>query len=233
MCKRDNIILFLWLNHTWKYYQVNDYLELLTCILYSIGLHTMLMWIKSICLFFVLLFFITAGLIVHDGLSDNIQKADVAIILGTKVNLNGLPSSRLKARLNKGITLYQQEWFHHIIVSGAKGKEGWNEAVIMKKYLVAHGIPNSAIITDKQGVDTQATALNSSRVMSQHGFKSALVISQYFHITRARLALNRCGITTVYQAHANYFDWRDLYAIPREVAGYYDYYFLRQWPDKK
>lgn len=167
--------------------------------------------------------FATAAYIVVDGIKDNVQKCDVAIILGSKVNLNGTPSPRLAARLDKGIELYQQGYFHHVIVSGGAGKEGYDESAVMKNYLIEHRIPASAIIADNQGNNTQSTAKNSQNIMRQSGYKSAMVISQYFHIARSTLALSSQSITPVYHAHANFYEWRDLYSIPREVAAYYRY----------
>ncbi len=66
-------------------------------------------------------------------------------------------------------------------------------------------------------------AQNSFSIMQQQHLKSATLISQYFHITRTKLAFHQCGIETVYNAHANYFELRDLYSIPREVIAYYNY----------
>jgi len=49
------------------------------------------------------------------------------------------------------------------------------------------------------------------------------VVSQYFHLPRARLALRRFGIETVYSAHAFFFEARDVYSSVREVFGYGEY----------
>ena len=170
-----------------------------------------------------LLFSITASFILYYGLSDNIQPSDVAIILGSKVNPDQTLSPRLVARLEKGRSLYQKGLFKYIIVSGGTGEEGIDEAVAMKNYLIQHHIPAEAIITDSHGDNTRATAKNSALIMKQHNFKRAMVISQYFHIVRARLALSQYGIAPIFNAHADYFDRRDLYSIPREVVAYYKY----------
>ncbi|WP_045107447.1 YdcF family protein [Legionella hackeliae] len=172
------------------------------------------------------MFLLTLLFIVSDGLSDKIHNSDVAIILGSKVNPDGTPSQRLAARLDKGIKLYQQGVVSYIIVSGGTGKEGINEAIAMKDYLVNHDIPAAHILMDKNGDNTRATAYNCTQLMRQYHFKSALIISQYFHITRTRLALQQCNISPIYNAHANYLEWRDGYSIVREVAGFY-YYLLR------
>ncbi|HEV2614377.1 MAG TPA: YdcF family protein [Gammaproteobacteria bacterium] len=182
-----------------------------------------IVWFLSLA--FVTLCFITLGFILFLGFSDNTQPADVAVILGNQVHRNGQPSTRLAARLNEGITLYHAGLFKHIIVSGGIEKNGWSEAVVMKNYLVTHHIPSTAIIEDSHGSDTWDTALNSNVIMQKKGYKSALVISQYFHIARILLAFKKCGISPVYHAHANYVELRDLYSTPREVLAIY-YYLL-------
>ncbi|MFC5473456.1 YdcF family protein [Paraherbaspirillum soli] len=171
-------------------------------------------------------FFLSAGAIAVDGFFDRISASDVAIVLGSKVNPDGSVSPRLAARLDKTVELYRHGIFSNVIVSGGTGKEGVDEAVAMKKYLLARQIPAPSILVDSHGDTTMHTAINSAAIMRAHGFKSALLVSQYFHISRSRLALKRCGISSVYNAHPDFFEWRDMYSLAREVVGFYDY-FLR------
>ncbi|QJP99625.1 YdcF family protein [Herbaspirillum rubrisubalbicans] len=157
--------------------------------------------------------------IVLTGLHDEVQVSDVGIVLGSKVMPDGTPSERLRARLDKAAELYRQGMFKHIIVSGGTGKEGFNEALAMAAYLSdRQSITRSAILLDEQGNTTKATAVNSAAIMQAHGFRSALVVTQFFHIPRSRYALRSAGIDTVYWAHANYFDARDLYSLARETV---------------
>jgi uncharacterized SAM-binding protein YcdF (DUF218 family) len=174
---------------------------------------------------FALAYSISGLLIVIDGLSDAIHAADVAIVPGSKVEVSGVPSARLRARLDKTVELYKQGLFPHVIVSGGVGTEGFDEAAVMKTYLIEKGVPEDRIYVDSQGASTYLTAKNSSRMMKENGWQSALVVSQYFHISRTKLALRRFGVSQVFSAHANYFELRDLYSIAREVFGYGGYLF--------
>jgi vancomycin permeability regulator SanA len=161
--------------------------------------------------------------VVADGLTDDVRPSDVAVVLGNKVNPDGRPSPMLQARLDEALALYRKGLFPTVMVSGGLGKEGFDEAAVMKAYLVARGVPAGAVITDNKGVNTWATAQNASALMRAHGWRSCLVVSQYFHISRTRLALRRQGVQDIRTAHARYFAVRDLYSIPREVAGYAAY----------
>ncbi len=171
------------------------------------------------------LLIVGAGAISIAGSIDNIHQADVAVVLGNTVEQNGKPSARLQARLDKTIALYQQGVFKNTIVSGGVGKEGFDEAVVMKQYLVANGLPTAQIYVDSQGNNTYLTAKNTARLMNEHQWQSTIAISQYFHLPRTKLALEKSGVKTVYTAHANFFELRDLYSTVREVFSYASYQF--------
>ena len=172
-------------------------------------------------------FLIAAVLIAVDGLRDEIHPADVAIVLGNTVESDGRPSARLRARLDKAVELYREGFFARVIVSGGVGVEGFDEAEVMKRYLISHGVPEGSIIADGGGATTYLTARNAAQVMKSNGWRSALIISQYFHIPRTRLAVESCGVRPVYSAHAEYFELRDLYSLVREVIGYGAYLVRR------
>lgn len=168
----------------------------------------------------MLVFTLAAILIVADGLTDDIHAADVAIVPGNTVEKDGRPSARLRARLDQTVALYRQGLFPNVIVSGGVGSEGFNEAEVMKSYLVENGVPEGRIHVDSGGATTYLTARNAARMMRENGWQSAMVVSQHFHVPRMRLALKRSGITPVFSAHAQYFELRDVYSIAREVVGY-------------
>ena len=171
----------------------------------------------------MLAFTLAATLIVADGLTDDIHAADVAIVPGNTVEKDGRPSARLSARLDQTVALYRQGLFPNVIVSGAVGSEGFDEAQVMKRYLVENGVPEGSIHIDSGGATTHLMARNASRMMRENGWQSALVVSQYFHVPRTRLALKRSGVAPVFSAHAQYFELRDVYSIAREVVGYGTY----------
>jgi len=161
-----------------------------------------------------------------DGLRDDAQASDVGVVLGSKVELDGTPSERLRARLDKAAELYRQGMFRHIIVSGGTGVEGFSEAQVMAAYLAERqAIPRAAILLDEHGNTTEATARNSATIMRAHGFRSAVVVTQFFHLTRSRYALQRAGVATVYTAHADYFEARDVYSLARELIALPVYWF--------
>ena len=65
-------------------------------------------------LFAILVILGAASLLVWNGMTDHLGKADIALVLGNKVNPDGSPSPRLKARLDTAISLFQKGYFQRI-----------------------------------------------------------------------------------------------------------------------
>ena len=167
------------------------------------------------------------AMIAADGLIDDIECVDAAIVLGSKVMPDGKPSARLQARLERAGDLYRDGIVRFVIVSGGTGIEGFSEGRVMAEALETAGIPPEAIIVDEAGSTTRATAENAARIMKDRGLAGALVVTQYFHITRSRLALKQAGISPVHSAHADFFELRDFYSIAREAIALPSYWLSR------
>ncbi|WP_288458793.1 YdcF family protein [uncultured Chryseobacterium sp.] len=177
--------------------------------------------LKIISTALFLLFIIHSIYIVTDGLSDQGKRADLAVILGNKVNEDGTLSTRLEKRLEKGIALYQQHRIQKILVSGGLGKEGFYEGDKMKDFLVNNGVLDSVIIVDNKGDNTRLTVENTLKLEPKLHFKSIILVSQYFHVTRTKKLFEDQGFENVSSASTAYFEWRDLYSILREFPAYY------------
>jgi len=171
----------------------------------------------------LLWFIIHTIVIVMDGLNDELMPVDVAVVLGNKVETTGRPSNRLQARLDKSAELYREGYFTYIVVSGGIGKEGFDEAKVMKEYLIEKGIKEDKIIEDNNGYNSYMTAQNTSHIMNEQQLDSVMIITQYFHISRTKSAFSKMGIEEIYSAHADIFEFRDLYSIIREFPAYYKY----------
>jgi vancomycin permeability regulator SanA len=170
------------------------------------------------------LFFLGASALVITGLNDTVFKADVIIVPGNTILPDGTPSPRLQARLDVALQLFREQRAPLIFVSGGRGKEGFDEAGSMFQYLVNQGVPPEAIVQDSFGNNTEATAANAAGFMRACHLTTAIVATQYFHVARTKLALEANGVKVVGNAHAHYFEARDLYSIPRELVAYIGYF---------
>lgn len=183
---------------------------------------------KRLIVFALLFFVVHTAFILVDGFDDEHIKAEYAVVLGNKVEMDGKPSEHLRLRLDKAIEIYGDGLVKKIIVSGGIGREGFQEADIMRLYLEQHRIPVAHIIADGEGYTTYKTAQNATKLIGNNE-TPVIVVSHYYHITRTKLAFSRFGMKKVYGAHADFKPKaKHLYAIFREFIAYY-YYLLRPY----
>lgn len=180
-----------------------------------------LRWCKRIAVFVGFWFVFHSVTVSWIGLQNKTCANELGVILGNKVNEDGTLSERLKARLDKGLELYRSGQVRMLFVSGGRGKEGFYEGDEMKKYLVHAGVPDSLVIADNAGNNTEATARNAAAFVTSKNIRSVTIISQYFHLVRCRLLFRKAGIADCCIASPSYFEWRDIYSMTREFAGYY------------
>jgi vancomycin permeability regulator SanA len=162
--------------------------------------------------------------IVYDGLNDQGDHADVAVVPGTAVR-HGVPGPILRSRLDRAIELYRAGKFPLIIVSGATEVGGYDEAAAMSNYLIEKQVPVTAIVQDKIGAHTSDTGRDVAAIMKARNLHSVMIVSQYYHITRMKLALKYAGIKDVEQVHVGVVQKEDAFMLAREVLALDDYLF--------
>ncbi len=166
-----------------------------------------------------------------DGCDDDDAPADLAVVLGNHVAADGTISGRLGRRLDRALELYRQGKVPTIVVSGGRDPGSPFEAEAMKRYLVERGVPAAAIVEDRGGQNTYLTARFTAEYMQQHGLRSVIAVSQYYHISRSKLALRRFGAPEVRGAHAAMvLEAREPWSLLREIVGYYAY-LLKNYDD--
>ena len=64
----------------------------------------------------------------------------------------------------------------------------------MRAWLVAHGVPDGAVLSDDAGLDTHDSCVRAHRVF---GIDSAVVVTQDYHLRRALFSCVHAGIDAV------------------------------------
>jgi vancomycin permeability regulator SanA len=157
-----------------------------------------------------------AGISIPDG------KAEVGAILGNALDRDGTPAPILIQRLDVAVQCYREGRCGRLFVTGSIDAPRGDEAVAMKRYLTARGVPGTAIIADNAGDNTLACARHLVAYMREQHLESVMLISQYYHLPRARLAVERAGgnALTVLGSYPHRFRVLDLYSSWREVPAY-------------
>jgi len=117
---------------------------------------------------------------------DEAQRADAIVVLGA-AQYNGRPSPVLKARLDHALELYQSGLASAIITTGSYGQDpNFTEAEVGRKYLVQHGVQVTDIVSEQGSGTTYDSVRAVSGLLKAKGWKSALVVSDGFHLYRTK-----------------------------------------------
>jgi uncharacterized SAM-binding protein YcdF (DUF218 family) len=136
----------------------------------------------------------TVGLILAAGARPVIRKADAILVLGA-AQYNGRPSPVLQARLDHGISLYKRQLAPKMVFTGGVGVgDTLSEGEVARRYAVKQGVPESAIIVERRGVTSAESVAAAAALMRASGLRSALVVSDSYHMLRLELLTRRAGI---------------------------------------
>jgi hypothetical protein len=105
------------------------------------------------------------------------QPHDVIMVLGCPNDDTGAPSSCQTQRADTAVGLRDDGYGDEFIVSGAAVHNQWVEAQTLHDLLIERGVPDDHIFLDVLAEHTDENIYYSTQIMLQHGWKSALVVS--------------------------------------------------------
>jgi vancomycin permeability regulator SanA len=127
----------------------------------------------------------------HLYAADEVPPAPVALVLGAGLDAGGVPNGFLAARLDLAQRLYQHGKVKVLLVSGDNSRPDYDEPSAMRKYLVAHGIPEKRVVLDYAGFDTYDSCARAIRIF---GVRQLIVVTQSYHVDRAVTLCRHVGI---------------------------------------
>jgi uncharacterized SAM-binding protein YcdF (DUF218 family) len=147
--------------------------------------------------------------IVATATIDNAQRADAIAVFGA-AEYAGRPSPVLHARLDKAVSLYDEDMAPVIVTlgGGADKDSGKTEAGVGRDYLLANGVPFDKIIAETKSLDTEQQVNSLARIAAQEHFRHIIVVSDGTHLFRIALLCRRAGL--------------EVYTSPRAALGHID-----------
>jgi SanA protein len=118
----------------------------------------------------------------------------VVIVFGAGLSRDGSPSPVLRDRVATAARLYFAGKAEKILMSGDNRFLDYNEPGSMKNYAVELGVPDDAIVLDYAGRRTYDTCYRAGSIF---GVRSALLVTQSFHLPRALYSCNILGVDAV------------------------------------
>jgi uncharacterized SAM-binding protein YcdF (DUF218 family) len=172
----------------------------------------------------VLFFAITAAQIVQSANSQDIHQADAIVVFGA-AEYSGRPSPVLRARLNHAYDLYELHLAPVIITTGGAAEDPtYSEGGVGESTLHKLGVPESAMIAETQGSNTEESAHRVAVIMHANGLHSCIAVSDAYHVFRVRKLLEYEGVGPVFVAprpdSLSHSTMQRAIAVTREATSY-------------
>jgi uncharacterized SAM-binding protein YcdF (DUF218 family) len=163
-----------------------------------------------------------AGEIQQQSVLDEARPSDAIIVLGA-AEYRGKPSPVLEARLNHALFLYLKHLAPRIITTGGAGGDPvFTEGSVGRAYLAERGVPPEAIVVEREAESTAQSVAAVAEIMRRMNLKSAIVVSDGYHIFRVKKMLESSGLQ-VYgspRPSAASGGWREQWLYYRQAVGY-------------
>jgi uncharacterized SAM-binding protein YcdF (DUF218 family) len=136
-----------------------------------------------------------------EAIAESLPRADAIVVLGGTLlppDASGGAANLSSAadRLVYAAQLYALGKAPVILISGGNsaGAASNAESVHAGALLASWGIPESAILTETESINTYENAVYSKLMLDQHGLKTVLLVTSAMHMPRALATLRSAGI---------------------------------------
>lgn len=151
--------------------------------------------VASIILGTALLWAVSMGAVLLWSEMDQARPAGSIVVLGA-AQYDGKPSPVLKARLDHGIDLWNRRMGQVLVLTGGQGSgDTTSEAAVGRAYARKQGVPDSVILLENKGRTTRESMLAVADTLGKRGIKSAILVSDPFHMLRLWIMGRRFGLT--------------------------------------
>lgn len=120
------------------------------------------------------------------GTQDSARPADVIVVLGAGLRRDGRPGWALTRRSLQAADLWRAGVAPNVICAGGQAESfPRSEADACQEILRSQSLPQSAIVLEGKSRSTEENAIFSSRIMTERGWTSAVLVSDSYHMLRA------------------------------------------------
>jgi uncharacterized SAM-binding protein YcdF (DUF218 family) len=133
--------------------------------------------------------------VMRQATRDEARPADAIVVFGA-AEYSGHPSPTYRLRLEHAYRLFEQGLAPLIITTGgAGGDPRFSEGQVGRDYLSKLGVPDVNLIAETQAGDTEQSARRVAVILEANELKTAVLVSDAYHLYRAKRMMEREGIT--------------------------------------
>ncbi len=164
---------------------------------------------------------VTLVQVISTGRTTAVGATDAIVVMGA-AQYDGRPSPQLAARLDEVVRLWPESYADLVVVTGGRQPgDRFTEAEASQRYLVARGIPESAILLENVGTSSYESLVSVAGMLGEQDRSSVIMVTDPFHSLRSRLIAEELGLEVMVAPTQNSVvtGWTDLRYSAREAAG--------------
>lgn len=151
--------------------------------------------VSSVLLVWLVVCLGLAGAVMWTGTVDAPGRADVIIVLGAALSRDGTPYKALTRRSEHAAGVWKAGHAAWVICTGGVGPNlTRSEADGCREVLMRAGVPRDAILLEERSRNTAENARYARAIMDARGWRTAIVVSDSYHVFRARRLASREGL---------------------------------------
>lgn len=128
---------------------------------------------------------------------DEARPASAIAVFGA-AEYDGRPSPVLRARLDHGLALYRQNIAPLVItLGGGTPADRHSEGGVGRAYLMAHGVPDSAIIAETKSDNTEQSVRRLAKIARANHLGLIIVVSDGTHLFRVHALCSSMGLNVL------------------------------------
>ena len=164
------------------------------------------------------------------GSTDSRRQADVIVVFGAGVSINGRGSTSMWDRVRKSCELYKAGYADKIVMSGGRDKRtALREPDVMLTIALKYGVPKDDIILDQHGDNTLATVRNAKIICDENSWSRVLMVSHDYHLARIKMFSEREKLRSyTVPSFDNVSDKYKVFLVARETVAWGYYYLTSQ-----
>jgi len=150
------------------------------------------------------------------------RPSDLILVMGA-AEYRGRPSPVFRARLDHALDLYRRGLAPRILTTGgAGGDPQFTEGEVGRAYLVGSDVPSEAIIVEPEAESTAQSTAAAAEIMHRMGLASCILVSDGYHIFRAKRMLAEQGLEVYGSPRPSPPDegYRQWWLSMRQAVGY-------------
>lgn len=150
----------------------------------------LLVWIAIVVMLIVMIH--------RTGKVDTAESSDVIVVLGAGLSRDGRAGYALTRRSAHAAELWHQGLADSIICTGGVAQNQIrSESDGCLDVLLRHDVPESAVILEDKSASTEENAIYSREILLGNGFDSVILVSDSYHLFRARYIFETAGINKI------------------------------------